>query len=251
MTCENIDIPWFDNAPRELRKKAEELLDAIQSLRDSGVVIYPKQQLIFNALATTAPLDVSVVIVGQDPYHEPGQAMGLSFSVPAGVKLPPSLRNIYKELAADMGCSVPTSGDLTSWANQGVLLLNTTLTVEEHKANSHVKLGWDAITNYVVQTCMSLPQPIVFLAWGRNAIDLIAGARDAVGQAGPSSIANKYVLASTHPSPLSASRGTKDVPAFLGSRPFSQANVLLEEAGARPINWESVVDAQPQQTSLF
>ena len=240
---------WLTGAPIEIREATERLMAEVEVLR-GGQVIYPAQDDILNALAYTAPNQVRVVILGQDPYHEPGQAMGLSFSVPAGQKLPPSLRNIYKEMAADLGCEAPTSGDLTSWAEQGVLLLNTTLTVVEHAANSHSKLGWQVLTNYLVKRCFELPQPIVFLAWGRFAVGLVSDARDAVekawgegedsGGAGAAALANKRVIASTHPSPLSANRSSAGLPAFLGSRPFSQANAYLAEAGGAPIDWTSV-----------
>lgn len=168
--------------------------------------------------------------------------MGLSFSVPAGCKLPPSLRNMYKEMAADLGCPMPERGDLTSWAAQGVLLLNTTLTVREHAAASHAKLGWRVLTDHVVRRCLELPQPMVFLTWGKHAIDLVDGAWKAV-EAGPAaaSLVNKHVLRSTHPSPLSANRATATLPAFMGSRPYSQVNHILEEAGERPIDWQSVL----------
>ena len=168
--------------------------------------------------------------------------MGLSFSVPAGCKLPPSLRNMYKEMAADLGCPMPESGDLTSWAAQGVLLLNTTLTVREHAAASHAKLGWWVLTDHVVRRCLEVPQPVAFLTWGKHAIDLVDGAWKAV-EAGPAtaSLANKHVLKSTHPSPLSANRATATLPAFMGSRPYSQVNRILQEAGERPIDWQSVL----------
>ena len=158
--------------------------------------------------------------------------MGLSFSVPEGQKLPPSLRNIYKEMAADLGCAAPVCGDLTSWAQQGVLLLNTTLTVREHAANSHAKLGWKILTDAIVRLCLQLEQPVVFLTWGRHAIDMVETARKAT-DATP----NKFFLASTHPSPLSATRAAGDLPAFMGSRPFSRTNELLTQHGAAPIDW--------------
>ena len=239
---ENVEA-WLAGAPADVRAKTRDLMGQVGRLRLEQV-IYPAQDDVLNALAYTAPADVSVVILGQDPYHEPGQAMGLSFSVPQGQKLPPSLRNIYKELAADLGCPAPTSGDLTPWAEQGVLLLNTTLTVREHAANSHARLGWQTLTNYVVRRCLALPQCVVFLAWGRNSADLIAGAQaqaataDATGE-DPAG-ANKFVLASTHPSPLSASRAAAGMPAFLGSRPFSRANELLATHGGTPVDWARV-----------
>ncbi len=231
----NIDNvnAWLSDAPQDVREQTNRLLGEVERLRGEAV-IYPAQDHILAALACTPPHEVRAVILGQDPYHEPGQAMGLSFSVPAGQKLPPSLRNIYKEMAADLGCEPPASGDLTGWARQGVLLLNTTLTVREHAANSHSKLGWQVLTNYLVRRCFELPQPVVFLGWGRFAINLIEEAR---ASCTADTLANKFVLASTHPSPLSASRAAGEVPAFLGSRPFSGANALLVQAGAEPIDW--------------
>ena len=238
---------WMEHAPQGVREKTDELLAEVEGLRDEET-IYPPQDDVLNALAFTAPEDVRVVVLGQDPYHGPGQAMGLAFSVPEGQKVPPSLRNIFKELAADAGCAVPPSGDLTPWARRGVLLLNTTLTVREHAANSHSKLGWQTLTTYVVEECMCAPQPVVFLAWGRPAVKLIEAAKsraegaaallqgEAAAQAGQA-VSRKFVLKSTHPSPLSASRAAGDLPAFLGSRPFSRANEFLRECGEEPIDW--------------
>ena len=234
----NVNL-WLDGAPQEVHATCKRLMGEIAAMRGTQT-IYPAQDDILNALAYTAPGDVRAVILGQDPYHEPGQAMGLSFSVPQGQKLPPSLRNIYKEMAADLGCEAPKSGDLTRWAEQGVLLLNTTLTVTEHAANSHSKLGWQVLTHYLIERCFTLQQPVVFLAWGRFAVGLVEEARLHAGAAGAATLSNKFVLASTHPSPLSASRSSAGLPAFLGSRPFSQANALLEGAGAQAIDWEHV-----------
>ena len=221
---ENVSA-WLDAAPDQVRETTQELLSQVEAMRDVQT-IYPPQDDILNALAFTAPADVRVVILGQDPYHGPGQAMGLSFSVPCGCKLPPSLRNMYKEMAADLGCPMPESGDLTSWAAQGVLLLNTTLTVREHAAASHAKLGWRVLTDHVVRRCLEVPQPVAFLTWGKPAA---------------ASLANKHVLRSTHPSPLSANRATATLPAFMGSRPYSQVNRILEKAGEQPIDWQSVL----------
>lgn len=271
---ESIDA-WFALVSEQAKATAQRLLLEVDDLRREET-IYPPQGDILNALAYVAPGDVRAVILGQDPYHGPGQAMGLSFSVPNGEKLPPSLRNIYKEMASDLGCNMPVSGDLSAWAQQGVLLLNTTLTVREHEANSHSKLGWQVVTTAIVETCMRLPQPVVFLAWGRPAIKLIESAKssvskdalkggDCVGVAGAcagiaaaggsasdaatpaaadesgssaaDALACKFILKSTHPSPLSASRAAGDLPAFLGSRPFSRANDLLRECGVEPIDW--------------
>lgn len=271
---ESIDA-WFELVSEQAKATAQRLLLEVDDLRREET-IYPPQGDILNALAYVAPEDVRVVILGQDPYHGPGQAMGLSFSVPNGEKLPPSLRNIYKEMTSDLGCNMPVSGDLSAWAHKGVLLLNTTLTVREHEANSHSKLGWQVVTTAVVEACMRLPQPVVFLAWGRPAIKLIESAKarvskdaleggdcvgvagacagvaaaggsasdaaapavaDATGSSSGDALACKFILKSTHPSPLSASRAAGDLPAFLGSRPFSRANDLLRECGAEPIDW--------------
>lgn len=266
---ESIDA-WFALVPEQAKATARRLLLEVDNLRREEI-IYPSQGDILNALAYVAPEDVRAVILGQDPYHGPGQAMGLSFSVPKGEKLPPSLRNIYKEMASDLGCSIPVSGDLSAWAQQGVLLLNTTLTVREHEANSHSKLGWQVVTTAIVEACMRLPQPVVFLAWGRPAIKVIESAKsraakgafeggacagaadsgaddhassgtapavaDSSGSLAGGALSCKFILKSTHPSPLSASRAAGDLPAFLGSRPFSRANDLLKECGVEPIDW--------------
>ena len=231
----NVDA-WLSDAPEDVTRTTEELLHKVEGMRDEQV-IYPPQEDILNALAWTSLRDVRVVILGQDPYHEPGQAMGLSFSVHRDQKLPPSLRNIYKELVADLGCAQPPTGDLSNWARQGVLLLNTTLTVREHAANSHSKLGWQTLTDYVVRRCCELPQPVVFLAWGAHAIKMV---EQTMAATGTGAATRKYCLASTHPSPLSANRAAKGVPAFMGSRPFSQANELLTSCGQRPIDWAKV-----------
>ena len=235
MRQDSIDA-WLNAAPADVRDTTERLLEQVDAMRATSTV-YPPQDDILNALAFTSTEDVRVVILGQDPYHGPGQAMGLSFSVPAGQKLPPSLRNIYKEMAADLDCEMPVSGDLTSWATQGVLLLNTTLTVREHAAASHAKLGWQTLTSHVVERCLELPQPVAFLTWGRHAIDMVERAKEQVS----APVSNKFTIASTHPSPLSANRASGELPAFMGSRPFSRTNELLREAGAEPIDWTSVL----------
>ena len=241
MNTDNNLAAWFNDMPVGVRQATDHLMQDVERMRESQVV-YPAQDDILNALSYTAPQDVRVVILGQDPYHGPNQAMGLSFSVPEGEKLPPSLRNIYKEMAADLGCKVGTCGDLTSWAEQGVLLLNTTLTVCEHAANSHSKLGWQVLTDYLVKRCFQLPQPIVFFAWGRHAITLIARAREEVMRIGSgASAVNKLVIESTHPSPLSANKKGGEFEPFMGSRPFSRANGFLEQNGSAGITWESVV----------
>lgn len=184
--------------------------------------VYPPRQQLFAALQATPPEQVRVVILGQDPYHEPGQAHGLSFSVEPGTPIPKSLCNIYKELESDLEIPPAGSGCLRPWAENGVLLLNSILTVEAHKAGSHKKFGWEAFTDQVIAATNALPQPIAFVLWGNYA------------QKKESLIhtdAPRLVLASAHPSPLSAYRG------FFGSRPFSKINEFLEENGQQPVNW--------------
>ena len=190
----------------------------------AGKAVYPPRGARLKALELT-PLDaVKVVILGQDPYHGPGQAMGLSFAVPRGVRVPPSLSNIYKELEADLGIARPAHGDLSPWARQGVLLLNNTLTVEDGKAGSHAGRGWDAVTDACVAAVAARREPAVFILWGNHAqskAKRIAGLRD-----GP-----HHLIESAHPSPLSARRG------FFGSKPFSRTNAFLEACGRDPVDW--------------
>lgn len=191
----------------------------------AGKVVYPPRGTRLAALALT-PLDaVRCVILGQDPYHGPGQAHGLAFSVQAGVKPPPSLVNIYKELGADLGLPRAQTGDLTPWARQGVLLLNNTLTVEAGQAGSHAGRGWDAITDAAVAAAAASERPTVFILWGSHAKKK-ASRVPALGRA-----SHHLVLTSAHPSPLSAHNG------FFGSRPFSQANAFLEANGRGGIDW--------------
>lgn len=191
----------------------------------AGKVVYPPRGTRLAALALT-PLDaVRCVILGQDPYHGPGQAHGLAFSVQAGVKPPPSLVNIYKELEADLGLPRAKTGDLTPWARQGVLLLNNTLTVEAGQAGSHAGRGWDAITDAAVAAVAASERPTVFILWGSHAKKK-ASRVPALGRA-----SHHLVLTSAHPSPLSAHNG------FFGSRPFSQTNAFLESAGRGGIDW--------------
>ncbi|RKF22768.1 uracil-DNA glycosylase [Altericroceibacterium spongiae] len=197
----------------------------LQAEEAAGKTVYPPRGQRLRALELT-PLDkVKVVILGQDPYHGPGQAHGLSFSVPPGVKIPPSLVNIYKELREDCGVPIPDHGNLEHWAQQGVLLLNNSLTVEAGRAGSHQRRGWDAITDAAVAAVAAREEPSVFILWGshaqkkaRNVPELGADTRH-------------LVIASPHPSPLSAHRG------FFGSRPFSRANTFLEEHGRGAIDW--------------
>ncbi|MDS0528189.1 uracil-DNA glycosylase [Clostridium sp. SHJSY1] len=184
--------------------------------------IYPNMHNIFNALHYTDYNDVKVVILGQDPYHGPNQAHGLSFSVQPGVPLPPSLKNIFKELHSDLECYIPNNGYLKKWADQGVLLLNTVLTVQAGNANSHKGKGWEIFTDKVISVLNERDNPIIFILWGNNAISK------------KSLITNKkhHILQSVHPSPLSASRG------FFGSKPFSQTNNILKSLNIEPIDWQ-------------
>ena len=222
---------WSELLPQNSLQKAAALAEKAQSERDAGLTIYPPQPQIFRALTLTPPEQVRVVIVGQDPYHGPGQANGLAFSVNPGVPLPPSLRNIFREMKEDIGAKMPESGDLTPWAERGVLLLNTVLTVQDGQANSHKNWGWQDVVLDVFRSCAVLPQPVVFLLWGRQA-------QAYVSSLPLDGVQNKRVLCSSHPSPLGAGKGSANVPAFLGSRPFSRTNQLLQEMGAEPINWE-------------
>lgn len=184
--------------------------------------IFPNMYDIFNALHYTEYQDVKVVILGQDPYHGPNQAHGLSFSVKPGIPTPPSLKNIFKELNSDLGCYIPNNGYLKSWADQGVLLLNTVLTVQAGNANSHKNKGWEIFTDKVISVLNDRKDPIIFILWGNNAISK------------KKLITNKqhYILQSAHPSPLSANRG------FFGSRPFSKTNEILKQLGKKPIDWQ-------------
>lgn len=184
-------------------------------------IIHPNMDDIFNALHFTPYEKVKVVILGQDPYHGPNQAHGLSFSVQPGIAPPPSLKNMYKELKEDLGCPIPNHGYLKQWADEGVLLLNTVLTVRDGKAHSHRNKGWETFTDQVIRLISDREKPAVFVLWGRPAQSkkaLIDTSRH-------------VIIESPHPSPLSASRG------FFGSRPFSKANEALSSLGERPINW--------------
>ena len=184
--------------------------------------IYPLPQNIYRALRLTSYSDTKVVILGQDPYHEPNQAHGLSFSVNKGVEIPPSLQNIYKELHDDLGCSIPNHGNLESWANQGVLLLNAVLTVEAHKANSHKGKGWELITDTIIQKLNEKQEPVVYILWGSNA----RSKKQYINNP------NHLIIESVHPSPLSAYNG------FFGSKPFSKTNNFLVKKGLEPIDWQ-------------
>lgn len=196
------------------------LMDFVAAERAEHTV-FPPAEDVFTAFRETSFADSKVVILGQDPYHGAGQAHGLSFSVKEGVKIPPSLRNIFKELVSDLEIDEPQSGDLASWSQQGVLMLNTVLTVRESEANSHRKKGWEDFTDAVIRSYNDHPNSIVFILWGTPAQkkEKLIDARH-------------LLIKSVHPSPLSAHRG------FLGSKPFSRANELLENAGLLGIDWQ-------------
>jgi uracil-DNA glycosylase len=184
--------------------------------------IYPPKQLVFSAFENCDLKDIKVVILGQDPYHEPGQAHGMCFSVNPGVPIPPSLQNIYKELHDDLGCYIPDNGYLMPWAKQGVFLLNTVMTVERGRANSHAGKGWEIFTDHAISKINELDRPVVFLLWGRNARN----------KAVMIDHQKHLVLEAAHPSPLSAYHG------FFGCRHFSKTNHFLEEHGEKAINWQ-------------
>lgn len=226
---------WFDILPSAVRVLGVSLVERIERERCLGKTIYPGSENIFRALELTPPERLCLVVCGQDPYHSKGQANGLAFSVNPGVKLPPSLRNIFNELVEDIGCPYPDSGDLTAWAEQGVLLLNTSLTVEEGMPNSHSGWGWHDFTKAVFQAALELPQPVVFLLWGKNAQEFVV-------DLDIDKYPNKKVLLSSHPSPFSARRVCGNVPAFVGSRPFSSVNMLLTEMKSAPVDWKLTRD---------
>jgi uracil-DNA glycosylase len=218
----NITNDWM-----ELLKDQFEM-DYYKNLRQflmqeyNSSTIYPNKYDIFNALNYTSYNDVKVVILGQDPYHGPNQAHGLSFSVKPGVPAPPSLVNIYKELKDDLGCFIPNNGYLKKWADQGVLLLNTSLTVRANEANSHRNKGWEIFTDAIISILNKREKPVVFILWGNNAISK------------EKLITNKwhFIIKSVHPSPLSAHRG------FFGSKPFSKSNDFLNSIGEHEIDWQ-------------
>ena len=231
-------MKWTDILSDDAMSLTMTLAQKAQQERDEGHNICPPQEQIFRALELTPPESVKVCIIGQDPYHTPGQANGLAFSIAPGKPLQPSLRNIFAELQDDIGCGKPSTGDLTPWAERGVLLLNTALTVYAGQPNSHVGWGWQSFTSEIVRQCaLELPQPIVFLAWGRNAQDLV---HRYVPESGWEQFMNehkKVCIPATHPSPFSANRASSTAPAFIGSKPFSKANKYLEQMGAEPIDW--------------
>ncbi len=209
------------------RPEIDALVEYLQARETVGAKIYPLKQNIFAALRATPFDKVSVVIVGQDPYHGPGQAHGLSFSVPPGVPLPPSLRNIFKELRSDVGMDIPTNGTLTGWAKQGVLLLNAILTVEEGKPASHAGRGWELFTDAIIEQIIKRKHPVVLLLWGAYAQKKVQNLDVHIDPA------RDLILKSAHPSPLS-------VTGFLGCRHFSKANAFLKKHNLPEINWAAL-----------
>lgn len=222
--------PWAEKGVLDITK-------ALDHESGAGKTIYPPAEDVFRAFELTPPDQVKVVIIGQDPYHGPGQANGLAFSVAPDQKTPPSLLNIFAELVKDTGCHLPPNGDLTPWAQQGVLLLNTSLSVEAGKPGSHSKLGWQAVVQPALRALLldrqekGLPYP-VFVLWGAHAQTFM---EDEVLEGQPNM--NIPIVWSTHPSPFSARRAVKGSPAFMGSRPFSKVNEYLKKAGIEPITW--------------
>lgn len=221
MATVTIEPSWQAHLQKEFDKPYFENLIAFVKQEYAHHTVYPPGRLIFNAF-NLCPFDkVKVVLIGQDPYHEPGQAHGLCFSVNDGVQFPPSLNNIFKEIKDDTGAEIPTSGNLTRWAEQGVLLLNATLTVREHMAGSHQKHGWEEFTDEVIRTISNEREGIVFILWGSYAqskAQLIDSSKH-------------FILKSAHPSPLSAYRG------FFGNHHFSLTNMYLQKRGESPIKW--------------
>ena len=218
-----IESTWKQALAHEFAQPYFEQIKAgLMACKTAGKIFYPRGSLIFNAFDTTPLPQVKVVILGQDPYHQPNQAMGLSFSVPHGVAIPPSLRNVYKELARTMeGFVIPNHGDLTHWAQQGVFLLNAVLTVEQSRAASHAGLGWQNFTDAVIRTISERNEGVVFMLWGNFAkkkAELIDAHRH-------------HILTAVHPSPLAGG-------GFAGCNHFALANELLAKQGKQPIDWQ-------------
>lgn len=216
-------MTWADILGEEKKKPYfTSILQFLAQEQDAGKIIYPPQNELFNAFEATPYDQVKVIILGQDPYHGPGQAHGLSFSVQPGVKPPPSLKNIYQELKNDLDIPIPNHGHLIKWANQGVLLLNTSLSVEQSTPQSHAKIGWTTFTDQVMQKLNDYPEPLVFLLWGAHA----------KGKGTYITNKNHLVLTAAHPSPFSVHQG------FYGCRHFSKANDFLVAHGRKAIDWD-------------
>lgn len=217
-----IEASWKEVLEDEFKKPYfKQIVEHIKTEKEQGKTIYPPGSLIFNAFEQTPFSKVKVVLLGQDPYHGPRQAMGMSFSVPDGVVKPPSLINIFRELHDDVGVPIPKTGNLTKWAQQGVMLLNASLTVRAGEANSHSKIGWHTFTNTVIEKISAEKKHVVFLLWGRFAqekTELIDAKKH-------------HVLTAAHPSPFAADKG------FFGCRHFSKTNTYLMKQGIDPIDW--------------
>ena len=217
-----INNDWLDALKGEFSKPYYKKLFETVNQEYRTHRVYPPADDIFNAFHLTPLKDVKVVILGQDPYHGDGQAEGLSFSVKPGVDIPPSLVNIYQELHDDLGCTIPSHGNLVKWAKQGVLLLNTVLTVRAHQANSHRGIGWEEFTDAAIRVLAAQDRPMVFILWGKPA-------QSKKSMLDPD---KHLILEAPHPSPLSAYRG------FFGSKPFSKTNAYLTAHGLEPIDWQ-------------
>lgn len=218
----NIGNDWDEILKGEFEKPYYLKLREFLKEEYKNNIIYPDMHDIFNALKYTSYKDTKVLILGQDPYHGENQAHGLAFSVKPGVKTPPSLLNMYKELNSEFECFIPNNGFLVPWTKQGILLLNTALTVRAHEANSHKGKGWETFTDHIIETLNLREESVIFVLWGNNA----RSKKKLID-------ANKhYIIESAHPSPLSASRG------FFGSKPFSQVNDILVKLGKEPIDWQ-------------
>lgn len=227
--CEKLPEAWARLLPEGI---AEAPLAAVEAARRNGMTVYPPAGTLFAALRLTPPEAVKAVILGQDPYHEAGEAMGIAFAVPPqNGHLPPSLRNILREYADDLQCPVPARPDLRQWARHGVLLLNTVFSVEAHRANSHARLGWQEVSDAIIRAVSQFCEPCVFILWGAPAqrkLPLVDAARHGV-------------ICSAHPSPLSAWRG------FFGSRPFSRTNDWLAAHNRKPVDWSLCGEAAPDE----
>ena len=216
-----IEPSWRRELENELNKPYISSLAAFVERERGLATVFPPKELVFNAFWQTPYNQVKVLIMGQDPYHGPGQAHGLSFSVPVGVPAPPSLQNIYKELATDIGMAIPNHGCLLNWTKQGVMLLNASLTVRQGEPQSHAGKGWEMLTDGVIEALARRKEPIIFVLWGKSAQDK---GRRLIGTHHP-------ILKAPHPSPLSAHQG------FFGCKHFSKINALLQQQGKHPINW--------------
>ncbi|MCY8379312.1 uracil-DNA glycosylase [Bacillus haynesii] len=216
-----LNDSWWQQLNDEFNKPYYQELREMLKREYAEHTVYPEPNYIYNALHYTSYESVKVVILGQDPYHGPGQAHGLSFSVQPGVNPPPSLRNIFIELQNDIGADIPNHGSLVSWAKQGVLLLNTVLTVRRGQANSHKGKGWEQLTDSIIDVLNKRDKPVVFILWGRHA----QMKKERIDTS------KHFIIQSPHPSPFSARNG------FFGSRPFSRANQYLEQIGDEPIDW--------------